>query len=45
MKFTKNQIENQIQKVQKAMEKAAKEFDFIEAAKYRDKLTELKAQL
>ncbi len=46
MKYlTKNQIENQIQKVQKAMEKAAKEFDFIEAAKYRDKLTELKAQL
>lgn len=46
MKYlTKNQIEDQIQKTQKAMEKAAKEFDFIQAAKYRDALAELKAQL
>lgn len=42
--LTKNQIENEIKKAQAAMEKAAKNFDFIEAAKYRDKLAELKNQ-
>jgi excinuclease ABC subunit B len=42
--LTKNQIEAEIKKTQLAMEKAAKDFDFIEAAKYRDRLAELKKQ-
>lgn len=40
--LTKNQVEEKIKKTQQLMEKAAKEFDFIEAAKYRDQLVELK---
>ncbi len=40
--MTKNQIEKEIEKTQKNMEKAAKDFDFIEAAKFRDRLLELK---
>ncbi|MHA7099906.1 excinuclease ABC subunit UvrB [Roseivirga pacifica] len=41
----KNGLEKMIQKTQKSMEKAAKELDFIEAAKLRDELNELKALL
>jgi excinuclease ABC subunit B len=40
--LTKNQLEEEIKKTQSAMEKAAKNFDFIDAAKYRDKLAQLK---
>ncbi len=42
--LTKNQIEENIKMTQKAMEKAAKEFDFVEAAKLRDKLKILKSK-
>lgn len=38
-------LEKMIQKTQKTMEKAAKELDFIEAARLRDELNELKALL
>ncbi|UII27314.1 excinuclease ABC subunit UvrB [Fulvivirga maritima] len=38
----KNELEKLITKTQKNMEKAAKDLDFIEAAKLRDELTELK---
>lgn len=38
-------LEKMIQKTQKSMEKAAKELDFIEAAKLRDELNELKELL
>ena len=38
----KNALEKMIQKTQKSMEKAARELDFIEAAKLRDELNELK---
>ena len=41
----KNGLEKMIQKTQKSMEKAAKELDFIEAAKLRDELNELKTLL
>lgn len=43
--LTSNQIEENIKMTQKAMEKAAKEFDFVEAAKLRDKLKLLKAKV
>lgn len=43
--LTKNQIEEKITKTQSLMEKAAKDFDFIEAAKYRDQISELKKML
>lgn len=43
--LTKNQLENNIKMTQKAMEKAAKEFDFVEAAKLRDHLKVLKKQV
>ncbi|HEY9117720.1 MAG TPA: helicase-related protein, partial [Roseivirga sp.] len=38
-------LEKMIQKTQKSMEKAAKELDFMEAARLRDELNELKALL
>lgn len=41
----KNALAKMIQKTQKSMEKAARELDFIEAAKLRDELNELKALL
>lgn len=41
----KNALEKMIQKTQKSMEKAARELDFIEAAKMRDELNELKELL
>ena len=43
--LTKNQIEENIKITQKAMEKAAKEFDFVEAAKLRDKLKLMKSKV
>lgn len=39
----KQGLEKMVQKTQKQMEKAAKELDFIEAARLRDELNELKA--
>jgi excinuclease ABC subunit B len=39
------ELENQIKLTRKAMEKSAKELDFIEAARLRDKLFELEKQL
>jgi len=41
----KNALEKMILKTQKSMEKAARELDFIEAAKMRDELNELKELL
>ncbi|KOF03957.1 excinuclease ABC subunit B [Roseivirga seohaensis subsp. aquiponti] len=41
----KEGLEKMIQKTQKSMEKAAKELDFIEAARLRDELAELKELL
>ncbi|MGB1040618.1 MAG: excinuclease ABC subunit UvrB, partial [Flavobacteriales bacterium] len=43
--LTRNQIEENINLNQKAMEKAAKEFDFIEAARLRDHIKALKSKL
>ena len=43
--MTKEEIEKQIKQTQKKMEKAAKELDFIEAAKLRDELEGLKNML
>ncbi len=43
--MTKPEIEKQIKRTQKNMEKAAKELDFIIAAKFRDELAELKKML
>jgi excinuclease ABC subunit B len=43
--LTQNQVESNIKMTQKAMEKAAKEFDFVEAAKLRDHLKLLKKQV
>src|SRR5690606_27587378 len=40
--MNKEKLEKNIQKTQKAMEKAAKELDFMEAARLRDELFELK---
>jgi excinuclease ABC subunit B len=40
--MTKDDLEKLMQKTQKAMEKAAKELDFIEAARLRDELMDLK---
>jgi excinuclease ABC subunit B len=40
--MTKEQLEKVIQKTQKSMEKAAKELDFMEAARLRDELMDLK---
>jgi excinuclease ABC subunit B len=40
-----NSIEKAIDKAQKAMEKAAKDLDFIEAAQFRDEIKELKKLL
>ena len=43
--MSKKEIERQISEVEKRMKKAAKEFDFEEAAKWRDIMFELKAEL
>ena len=43
--LTTPQIEENIKMTQKAMEKAAKEFDFVEAAKLRDSIKLLKSKL
>jgi excinuclease ABC subunit B len=40
--MNKDDLEKLIQKTQKSMEKAAKELDFIEAARLRDELFDLK---
>ncbi|MCF6359482.1 MAG: excinuclease ABC subunit UvrB [Cyclobacteriaceae bacterium] len=43
--MTKPEIEKQLKRTQKSMEKAAKDLDFIIAAKFRDELAELKKML
>lgn len=43
--MSEDELEKQVKQVQKKMEKAAKQLNFIEAAKYRDELAELKALL
>ena len=43
--LTKPQIEKKIRELRKAMEKAAKSLDFIEAANYRDEIKNLQEQL
>lgn len=43
--MSQDEIKKQIQQTQKKMEAAAKELDFIEAAKYRDELDALKKML
>ena len=43
--MSKKEIERQIAEVEKRMKKAAKDFDFEEAAKWRDIMFELKAEL
>jgi excinuclease ABC subunit B len=40
--MSKDEIEKQIKRTKKNMEKAAKDLDFIEAAKFRDELEALK---
>ena len=42
---TKEQIEKKIRESRKTMEKAAKDLDFIEAARLRDEIKSLKNQL
>jgi excinuclease ABC subunit B len=43
--FNPKELEARMKATKKAMEKAAKELDFIEAARYRDQLKELETQL
>ena len=43
--LTKNQIDNKIRELRKEMETAAKELDFIEAARLRDEINSLKMRL
>ena len=43
--LTKPQIEQRVRNVRKAMEKAAKELDFIKAARLRDEIKALQEQL
>ena len=43
--LTKNQIDNKIKELRKEMETAAKELDFIEAARLRDEINSLKIRL
>ncbi len=43
--MSKDEIKKQLQLTQKKMEKAAKDLDFIEAAKYRDEIDALKKML
>ncbi len=43
--LTKPEIEKKIKDAKKAMEKAAKDLDFMQAAKYRDTIKELQAKL
>jgi excinuclease ABC subunit B len=43
--MTKPQIEKLITETQKKMERAAKDLDFLEAARFRDEVTQLKEKL
>lgn len=43
--FSQNQLEDRIRKTRKAMEKAAKELDFISAAQLRDEITMLQEKV
>ena len=43
--FTKEQLQKRIKQVRKNMEAAAKELDFMEAAKYRDMITAYQEKL
>jgi excinuclease ABC subunit B len=43
--MTNEQLQKTIEKTKKSMEKAAKELDFIEAARLRDEMFELKKRL
>lgn len=43
--MTRPEIEKKIKETRKAMETAAKDLDFIQAARYRDQMTELQKQL
>lgn len=43
--MSKDQVEKRIREVRKSMEKAAKELDFIQAAKFRDEIDLLQKQL
>jgi len=42
---TQKELEKEIRELRKAMEKAAKELDFIQAAQFRDTIAELKTQI
>ena len=42
---TKPEIEKKIREAKKAMEKAAKELDFMQAAKYRDEIKSLQEKI
>ncbi|MDA0773698.1 MAG: excinuclease ABC subunit UvrB [Bacteroidetes bacterium] len=42
---TQDEIEKELRDLRKAMEKAAKELNFIQAAQYRDEIEKLKAQI
>ena len=42
---TQEELEKEIRELRKAMEKAAKELNFIQAAHYRDTIAELKTQI
>ena len=42
---TQEELEKEIRELRKAMEKAAKELDFIQAAQFRDTIAELKTQI
>ncbi len=43
--MSKDQVEKRIREVRKSMEKAAKELDFLQAAKFRDEINLLQTQL
>jgi len=43
--MSKDQVEKRIREVRKSMEKAAKELDFMQAAKFRDEIDLLQKQL
>ena len=43
--LTKEEIEKRIREARKAMEKAAKDLDFLEAARFRDEMKALQEQL
>jgi len=43
--LTKPEIEKKIREARKAMEKAAKDLDFMQAAKYRDEIKALQEKI